>query len=90
MASFLVVSPHDPEEHQRALEETLGQGPQFQEAFHWGCLVGDHVGYAFVRARSAGDAISDCVPPFLRGRATAQRVEKVRPRDLLGRPPDEG
>ena len=90
MASFLIISPHDPEEHRRALEETLGQGPQFQEAFHWSCVVGDHVGYAFVRAGSAGEAIDDYVPAFLRARATALRVEKIRRRDIPRDPPDEG
>jgi hypothetical protein len=90
MASFLIMSPHSPGEHQRALEETLGQGPQFQEAFHWSCVVGDHVGYAFVRAGSAGEAIDDYVPAFLRARATALRVEKIRPRDFSRQPPDEG
>lgn len=89
MASFLIVSPHDRDEHRRALEETLGQGPQFQEAFHWGCVVGDHTGYAFVRAGSAGEAVEDYVPAFLRARATAQRVEKIKARDLRRLPPDE-
>ncbi len=89
MASFLIVSPHEPDEHQRALEETLGQGPQFQEAFHWGCAVGDHVGYAFVRARSAGEAIDDYLPTFLRARASARRVEKIKARDLRLEPPDQ-
>jgi hypothetical protein len=89
VASFLIVSPHEPDEHQRALEETLGQGPQFQEAFHWGCVVGDHVGYAFVRARSAGEAVEDYVPAFLRARASARRVEKIKARDLRPRPPGE-
>ncbi len=88
MASFLLMSPHEPDEHLRALEETLGQGPQFQEAFRWGCVVGDHVGYAFVRAGSAGEAINDYVPAFLRARASAHRVEKVRGRDLRQGPAD--
>jgi hypothetical protein len=82
VASFLIVSPHEPEEHVRALEETLGQGPQFQEAFHWGCVAGEHVAYAFVRAGSAGEAIDDYVPAFLRARALAHRVEKVKARDV--------
>jgi hypothetical protein len=89
MASFLIVSPHDADEHRRALEETLGQGPQFQEAFHWGCAVGDHTGYAFVRAGSAAEAVEDYVPAFLRARATARRVEKIKARDASRLPLDE-
>jgi hypothetical protein len=82
MARFLVVAPHDAEECLDAIEETIGMGPGFQEAYEWGCRVGDHTGYVFVRADSAVEAIDDYVPAFLRARAVAHRVERVSARDL--------
>jgi len=41
------------------------------------------------RARSAGEAIDDYVPAFLRARASARRVEKIKARDLRLEPPDQ-
>ena len=81
-ARFLVVAPHDPEECLDAIEATLNQGPGFQEAYEWGCFVGNHTGYVFVRANGAEEAINDYVPTFLRDRATAYRVKSIPAREL--------
>jgi len=81
-ARFLVVAPHDPGECLEAIEATLGLGPGFQEAYEWGCLVGNHTGYVFVRAGGPQEAIDDYVPSFLRRRATAYRLTQIRARDL--------
>jgi hypothetical protein len=81
-ARFLVVAPHEPEECLEAIEWTINQGPGFQEAYEWGCLVGNHTGYVFVRAGGPEEAIDDYVPPFLRARATALRLSQIRARDL--------
>jgi hypothetical protein len=82
MPRFLVIAPHDPEQCLEAIEETIGMGPGFEEAYEWGCRVGDHTGYVFVRADSAREAIDDYVPAFLRPRAVAHRVERINGRDL--------
>ena len=81
-ARFLVVAPHEPEDCLSAIEATLGLGPGFQEAYEWGCLVGNHTGYVFVRADGPREAIDDYVPTFLRDRATAYRLTQIRARDL--------
>jgi hypothetical protein len=81
-ARFLVVAPHDPEECLDAIEWTINQGPGFQEAYEWGCLVGNHTGYVFVRAGGPQEAIDDYVPAFLRKRAVAYRLSQIRARDL--------
>jgi hypothetical protein len=81
-ARFLVVVPHEPEECLDAVEATLNQGPGFQEAYEWGCFVGNHTGYVFVRAGGAEEAINDYVPPFLRARAIAYRLTQIAARDL--------
>jgi hypothetical protein len=81
-ARFLVVVPHEPEECLDAVEATLNQGPGFQEAYEWGCFVGNHTGYVFVRANGVEEAINDYVPAFLRARATAYRLTQIAARDL--------
>jgi len=81
-ARFLVVVPHDPEGCLEAIDATLNQGPGFQEAYEWGCFVGNHTGYVFVRAGGAEEAINDYVPPFLRSGATALRLRQVSAREL--------
>jgi hypothetical protein len=81
-ARFLVVVPHEPEECLDAVEATINQGPGFQEAYEWGCFVGNHTGYLFVRANGSEEAIDDYVPVFLRARATAYRLTQIRARDL--------
>ena len=40
-ARFLVVVSHDPDGCLDAIDETISQGPGFQEAYEWGCLVGN-------------------------------------------------
>ena len=81
-ARFLVVVPHEPDQCLDAVEATINQGPGFQEGYEWGCLVGNHTGYLFVRAGGAKEAIDDYVPVFLRGGAKAYRVTQIRARDL--------
>jgi len=81
-ARFLVVAPHDADECLDAIEATIGMGPGFQEAYEWGCMVGNHTGYVFVRAGGGQEAIDDYVPAFLRGRAKAYRVAQIKGRDL--------
>ncbi len=82
MAHFLVVVPHDPEECLDVIEQTLNQGPGFEEAYKWGCLVGNHTGYVFVQASGADEALFDYVPHVLRDRAVVYRVSRFSGRDL--------
>ncbi|MGD0998417.1 MAG: hypothetical protein ABR941_08910 [Thermoleophilia bacterium] len=81
-ARFLVVVPHESDHCLDAVEATINQGPGFQEAYEWGCFVGNHTGYIFVRAGGAREAVDDYVPAFLRAGATAYRVTQIRARDL--------
>ncbi len=82
MAKFLVIVPHRPEHCLEAIEETIGMGPSFQIGYEWGCLVGDHTGYAYVEASGAQEAIEDFVPWELRSRARAHRLATIRVDEL--------
>jgi len=74
---FMVVVRHDPDECLDAIEETIAQGPGFQTAYDWGCLVGDHIGFVAVEAGSRQEAIEDYVPYRWRSRAEAHRVRPL-------------
>jgi len=74
MSHYVIETPHDPEEHPRAVAEVLGMAPESQLVFLWGCRVGVHKAWAVVEAEGTGQAL-EAVPAFLRARASAHRVE---------------
>lgn len=79
---FIVVVRHEPEECLDAIEQTIAQGPGFQHAYDWGCLVGDHIGFVAVMAGSRQEAIDDYVPYRWRKQARAYRVRPVTVTEL--------
>ena len=48
MEKFHVGSPHTQEECLRALDELLAKGSDVLASYEWGCMAGDHTGYATV------------------------------------------
>jgi hypothetical protein len=89
-AHFLVVVPHDAEQCLDAIEETIGMGPRFQMGYEWGCLVGDHTGYAYVEANGPQEAVEDFVPYELRDRARVHRLFTIKAEDLYRMRDDVG
>ena len=75
MSYYVVESPHEPQEHGRAVSEILGMAPGSQLAFLWSCHMGVHKAWAFIEADGQGEAL-DTLPYFLRARASAHRVER--------------
>ena len=51
MKRFLIETPHKAEDCLKALDEELAKGPKVLEKFDYGCMAGDHTGYAIVDAR---------------------------------------
>jgi hypothetical protein len=70
---YLVTSPHTPEECLKALDEVSAMGPKTLAKYHWGCLAGDHTGYAMIDAASEEDALKT-VPAEIRSKAKAEKV----------------
>jgi hypothetical protein len=48
---FYVSASHTPEECLKTLDEASAKGSKFLGTFEWGCMSGDHTGYAFVEAK---------------------------------------
>jgi len=79
--TYLIEAPHSPDECVQAMDEALAKGPRFLAQFDWGCVEGEHTGWATVQADNESEARS-MVPPVVRGRARVVRVGKATP-DLV-------
>jgi hypothetical protein len=80
MERYLVESPHSAQDCTYILEQVLALG--YLTHFEWGCLDGDHTGWAIVEAESAEQARM-VVPTFAREKARVVRLVKFTREDLL-------
>ena len=76
MARFLSESPHTKEECLQALDGLVEQGPGVLEQYQFGCMAGDHTGWATVEANSEAEA-REKVPAVVRGKARVVPVSKI-------------
>ena len=60
------------------MDEALARGPRFLAQFDWGCMAGQHTGWATIEAKNEFEA-RDMVPAVARSRARVIRVDKVTP-----------
>lgn len=81
MERYFVESPHTPEECLRALDETLAKGTGTLAKYEWGCMAGDHTGYAIVEARSESEA-KESIPSFLGGKARVVKLNRFTPEQI--------
>ncbi|HQT98817.1 MAG: hypothetical protein ACYDAX_02845 [Desulfobacteria bacterium] len=81
MEKYFVESPHTQQECLRALDEILANGPELLARYEWGCMAGDHTGYAIVEARSETEA-KETIPDFLRGKARTVKLNKFTPEQI--------
>ncbi len=79
MDRFLVVSPHAAEECKDAIMQVLAIG--YITHFDWGCLDGDHTGWATVEASSPQEALM-AVPTAQRRNARVIRITKFSPEEI--------
>ena len=79
MDRFLVVSPHTAADCKDALEQVLFAG--YITHFDWGCMDGDHTGWAVIDAENAKEALM-VVPPAQRQSARAVRITKFSREDI--------
>jgi hypothetical protein len=79
--TYLIESPHSKEECLQALDDVLARGPEFLAKFDWGCMSGDHTGWAIVEAGSEAAARST-VPVLVRGKARVIEVSKFTPEQI--------
>lgn len=76
--SYLIETPHNEEECLRALDEQLEKGSDILNKFYFGCMAGDHTGYAIVDANSLDDA-RKLIPAFLIDKSIISEVGKFTP-----------
>ena len=81
MDRYFVELPHTPQECLRALDEILANGPESLAKYEWGCMAGDHTGYAVVEARSESEA-RGVIPKFLEGKARVVKLNKFTPEQI--------
>ncbi len=79
--TYHIESPHSKEECLQALDEVLARGPQFLAQFDWGCMAGQHVGWATVDASSESEA-RNMVPGIVRSKARITPVNKFSPSEI--------
>jgi hypothetical protein len=79
MDRYLIISPHSVQECTNALKQLLYIG--YLTHFDWGCLDGDHTGYAVIEASSVKEAIM-AIPPLQRQTARVIRLNKFTPEEI--------
>jgi hypothetical protein len=91
--TYLIEARHSPDECVQAMDEALARGPRFLAQFDWGCVAGEHTGWATVEAKNESEA-RDMVPAIVRSKARIVRVDKVTPDHINAMmylpPEDEG
>ena len=61
---FMVTAPHTPEECLKTLDEVNMQGSKALDKWEWGCMAGDHTGYAILEGKDEA-AIKAMLPPSM-------------------------
>ena len=78
MKRYLIETPHKAEDCLKALDEELAKGTDVLGKFDFGCMAGDHTGYAIIDAKTREEALN-IVPTFLQGNARIVEVAKFTP-----------
>jgi hypothetical protein len=81
MARFLITCPHTPEDCIPELDSILGHSKELLNRFDWGCKGGEHIGWVVVEASDERTART-LLPANLRGRASAQHLNKFSAEDI--------
>jgi hypothetical protein len=75
MDNYYVQTPHTKEQCLNALTEIKSKGDTFLSKFEFGCMSGNHTGYAFLQATSV-ENVRKMLPKDAQANATIQKVEK--------------
>ena len=78
---YLVESPHTKEECLKELDGLAAKGGEVLGKFAWGCMAGEHTGYAILEADSEAAARS-VVPEVVRSKARIHPVASFTVRDV--------
>jgi hypothetical protein len=81
MQEYLIVSPHKDEDCLPRLDELSSMGEKSLEQWHFGCMAGDHTGYAMIEAESE-DAARQTIPPSARPQAKVIPLTSFTPEQI--------
>jgi len=81
MKTFEIESSHTPEECLQALDQVNERGPEVLGKFEWGCMAGDHTGWAVIEAESR-PRLGDKLPTSILERARIVEVTKFTPEQI--------
>lgn len=81
MSDYVIESTHTPEECLRELDTIVAEDPKALDRFEWGCLSGEHRGWAIVQAENETRA-RDLVPASARGRTRVFPVSRFTPEQI--------
>ena len=79
MNKFLIVTPHTHGECVKLVKELHAMGYLYH--FDWGCMAGEHCGWAVIEADDETQA-GLVVPPLLRKKARVIKLNKFAEKDL--------
>jgi hypothetical protein len=72
---YLIVAPHTPDQCLKTLDDMEAMSPALLDKMEWGCMTGDHTGYAFVDAASE-EAARNLLPASERAQAKVIKLNK--------------
>lgn len=81
MAQFLIESPHTKEECLQALDELKDKQPELLDKMRFGCMSGEHTGWATVEAGSESE-VCEMIPEIIREKAHVVEVTQLTPQQI--------
>lgn len=78
---YLIESPHTKEECLKELDGLAAKGDEVLNKFTWGCMAGEHTGFALIEAESER-AAREVVPEVVRNKARIHRVASFTRTDV--------
>lgn len=78
MARYLIESKHTPKECLTALDEIMSKGTDVLDKFEWGCMAGEHVGWAYVDADNE-TSVKRLIPGYLQNKTHIVKLNKFTP-----------
>jgi hypothetical protein len=75
MNVYFVQTSHTPEQCIQALTDLKGKGDAYLSKFEFGCMSGNHTGYAFLEG-SSEENVRQMLPKEAQDNAKIQKVDK--------------
>lgn len=76
--TYLIEVPHNEEDCLKALDEQFEKGTDILDKFYFGCMTGDHTGYAILDLKNEGE-VRNLIPSFLLDKSIITEVGKFTP-----------